>query len=1562
MLRSPRSWLLRLGLGVVLIVPFAALVSPAPGYQPFKDAPEPANPPPPVVIQLPIDKAAQTKLHTAQEYIAEKRWNEAIKLLQSVVDQREDSFIHIDADPVTKTGERTCSSREEATRRIGALPAAGLEAYQIAYHEPAQRVLDQAKERHEAQLLQDVVRRYRYTRPGAEALELLGAYALDRGEFDLAAVCYQRLLERTSRGGPSKDLLFKAVLAFRFTGNTELEQQTTRQLAFEIGGGTFKIGKQTYTAEQVRAEIARLPAARATSGDTLVFRHDRGRVGATAGDFPYLQPAFHVATTEPDPSGEEAWSLKLLKASMKANPANAALLPAAVPIAVGERVVYRSAFGLHALDAKSGKELWRTPSPLGLDTMAHTDAGKKVQIDDWFQRQYPNMKNVLFDNSVLGTLSSDGTKVYAIEDLPLPPHPNQIMMDQQGQKRYFGPLKDFINHNHLRALDLTTGKVVWEVPSKKAPSRDLEDAFFLGVPLPIGGNLFVLTERFDDLRLLCLRADSGTVLWSQTLGSPREKMLLDVGRRTQAIHLSYEDGVLVCPTNSGLVLGVDPMSRTLLWAHIYRDPPSAADPNNPGAIYGYNVDTLTNAWKGAAPLIANGRIIFTAVDSDALRCLDLHTGALLWKIMRTEEDLYVGTVHDGKVLVVGKNGCRLYSLTTGSQLWQQQTERPSGIGVACGKYYYLPLDKGGLLALNLDNPRESAQIAPHSDHKPGNLVLHGGLLWSQDVLSLTAFPEMTAYLSRVEARLKIDAHDVAALAERAELRLDRGDVAAAAADLHAVLANKPSQEQAQKAREKLFTTLTQLLGRDFTGGEKYLAEYLDLCKVPVPADAPEAERTRLEAEGQKRLTQYHILVAHGRASQGKLGEAVKAYRALHERTRSEELLAIPFDPTVQVRPERWVQTQVGVLVSQASDKERAALQVELEREWHALAGGNDLAAVERFGTLFGAIPGPLGAPGRAALFRLAERRVTDANRRFALDAELALHRLQLQADTPAFAAQALYTRARLLARHGLLEDATDCYRELNADYPNEVIAEGRTGAQLFADLENDKRFLPYLHEPRSNLVGTKVKATESTGNFNLTKAVVSHEPHYNYNLYGNPFGNATAMIDKRTAPPAPYRHLRFLLDVPNGQLQVVDRDTGAERWSVPMPVSGARQYINDGTDMVCYRAVDHLAVFSIGQFIVAVDLIERRVRWTLNLLEGQTVNARFGFQPGPDGTIYVYSNDGSGMTGRYGLLGPVTRSGCYVQTANGLAAIDLATGQTRWLRRDVPTYFDMHGDDEYAYLVERQMVGEGAVRGVRAFRVSDGVAVDVPEAVDAFAHRQRSIGRHLLVADMGPREELIVRFYDVQTGKDFWKKTYPAGSLLLDGNAPDVVAVASMQGHADLLDPLTGNELQRLKFEPKFMAKAVSGVLLRDKTQWYVGFQLPKGPNANVDDGPNPDTSGEIVSLPINGRLFAYDRKTGDLRWASELKYQMLIVERFEELPFVLCSAMTVRGGGNPAMGGNVPVNATIVVDKTTGKKRYHKEVVTNGGDTYHTLQVNPRVGTIDFIGITSKVRFTLEK
>src|SRR5262249_20285767 len=75
----------------------------------------------------------------------------------------------------------------------------------------------------------------------------------------------------------------------------------------------------------------------------------------------------------------------------------------------------------------------------------------------------------------------------------------------------------------------------------------------------------------------------------------------------------------------------------------------------------------------------------------ALHCLDLRSGARLWKVERREDDLYLAGVFQGKVLVVGKQSCRALRLGDGKVIWTVKTGLPAGKGGAVGKTYYLPL-------------------------------------------------------------------------------------------------------------------------------------------------------------------------------------------------------------------------------------------------------------------------------------------------------------------------------------------------------------------------------------------------------------------------------------------------------------------------------------------------------------------------------------------------------------------------------------------------------------------------------------------------------------------------------------------------------------------------------------------------------------------------------------------------------------------------------------------------------------------------------------------------------
>src|SRR5262249_2363852 len=158
-------------------------------------------------------------------------------------------------------------------------------------------------------------------------------------------------------------------------------------------------------------------------------------------------------------------------------------------------------------------------------------------------------------------------KVFAVEDLTVPPYvpPNQQFpgQPQPGMIPGFtGALTDAIAHNRLQAFDLTTGKLVWE-QGGRAAKNELADSHFLAAPLVLDGKLYVPLEKEGELRIACLDPARGEILWTFTLANYRARITQVPLRRLHAAQLAYGDGILVCPTSAGTLIGLDLESRTL---------------------------------------------------------------------------------------------------------------------------------------------------------------------------------------------------------------------------------------------------------------------------------------------------------------------------------------------------------------------------------------------------------------------------------------------------------------------------------------------------------------------------------------------------------------------------------------------------------------------------------------------------------------------------------------------------------------------------------------------------------------------------------------------------------------------------------------------------------------------------------------------------------------------------------------------------------------------------------------------------------------------------------------
>ncbi|MBX9579913.1 MAG: PQQ-binding-like beta-propeller repeat protein, partial [Gemmataceae bacterium] len=764
------------------------------------------------------DRDAKKQLEAARDYqnFKEVPWNTVCPLLQNILDSKSDSFFNIKYQVGGRTEVNRISVRTEANRIIAAFPKEGLEFYQQAYGQVAAgQLADAVKANYDPAGLSEVSQRYFHTKAGGEATVLLGTLHLDRGNYLEASAAFERVLARPNNEGLlTSRTLFKAALALKRSGDPRHvapARAAADKLLVAVSRDGLKVGRRTYTAEQVRAELERPAGASRIESAVAEWTGRYGnasRNGTVAGGPPFLVPVFDPSpmvdpTLDAGPGGQPGmaaaeWIRSELARQYASNPPPKALpLPGFFPVTTPDVVVYRGYGGVYAVAARDHVHLGRPVAAGDLRWIAKTEFGVHQlltpgnhvfkdsnvysQVRSWWQTYTATgADSVLAENPQLGALAHDGQAVYYLDEVAVPPPP--VVQDPnfggfpggmpQGFVNQSGKLAAAIRAGELNAVDLVTGQLVWSLgrfdqerhkpaapaqvagPATEDDADKLTSAFhmclnavFLGPPLPLNGRLYVLIEQAGAIRLLCLDPRNlteakflgkvtktwkendvtrsqeeveevalkvPTLVWQQKLGRPANPLPGDSVRRLQGAFLAAGDGILVCPTNSGAVIGVDIMSRSLLWAHAYRKLDAKDNPGGMGQAQmmgmrrgggvRFNPDGSpilpqqldSNRWRAAAPVVAAGRVVLSAYDSAKLECLDLRTGKVVWSVPRKDTDLYVGGVVNDKVLVVGKGEVRAYPLTADpgdvKPVWTAAvTATPTGHGIAGKGVYYLPV-------------------------------------------------------------------------------------------------------------------------------------------------------------------------------------------------------------------------------------------------------------------------------------------------------------------------------------------------------------------------------------------------------------------------------------------------------------------------------------------------------------------------------------------------------------------------------------------------------------------------------------------------------------------------------------------------------------------------------------------------------------------------------------------------------------------------------------------------------------------------------------------------------
>jgi len=131
---------------------------------------------------------AKARLQTADAYIGQRKWGEALDVLERVIDRFPDSVYPLDA-------YRYISLRDYCHRRIAQLPPEGLALYRRRVDVAMDARFAKARAQRDVDALERLVDEGLCASVGDDTLDLLGELAFERGEFHVAREYWRRILE-----------------------------------------------------------------------------------------------------------------------------------------------------------------------------------------------------------------------------------------------------------------------------------------------------------------------------------------------------------------------------------------------------------------------------------------------------------------------------------------------------------------------------------------------------------------------------------------------------------------------------------------------------------------------------------------------------------------------------------------------------------------------------------------------------------------------------------------------------------------------------------------------------------------------------------------------------------------------------------------------------------------------------------------------------------------------------------------------------------------------------------------------------------------------------------------------------------------------------------------------------------------------------------------------------------------------------------------------------------------------------------------------------------------------
>lgn len=1376
--------------------------------------------------RVPRNRTATSAIRSISDRLNQNTDAETLRLVQLVLDLETDSFAEDLSSIHLKVESQLRSGSEDILRKYDGI--VGVDSAMA---------LAEAKADASIAKLRQVCKRYFLTPAGYAAAERLVAYWLDAGEFGLAA----RLADRVMKEPVHRTRItpqFRAVVAsLRYIDADALSTIPPESL----GSAAVQFQKQFS-----RYRVALTPL----ESGWLMLGGNETRSRIVQGS-PPIPVALWKSDFFPDQASRPIQDF-LYDWEGARREVDQPCSPASYPIVVDNHLIFRDSSGLRSIDVRNGKSEWS----YRCNFIPVQPGGRSELARRRLVATGGPTPNSFGENSLMGTISSDGHLVYLVDSEPA--------TDGEVETHEATP-GTFVRRfrNRLVALEATgakAGSVAWihdgQLSERMKKQTGHAHLGFLGPPLPGTSELLCITENDVEVHLTALDPRTGEMTWTQPICTIERMEQFDQERHEIVSLPARSDGVVVCPTNTGLLVAVDQVRQNLLWAAFVDDLP---DPKRSQTRFGARMAPTGYAgYHGYAShvLIGNGRVVYVPPRSSQLHCLELATGKILWSVPRGDAE-FVGVVTD-RIFVVSKLGCRSLSLEDGHELWSVTTGVPAGRGIAIADRYYLPLDDGRLASLDLATGRDYGTKSLRSDVALGHLVADRDRVYSLSQRGIVAFPQVDHILAESDAATQTEAGTSREIM-LAEVAIVQGNLGDAERRLNGVL----------KAN---------LIGRDRDRARRDLKElYFD--KIAAGGDLSREDVQLLESLLETPSERFRLLVAVSMRDEIQFdGElATQLSEQGYALPANIANAAVPSDRDWTISPTVWCRLQLR----NSATNPFARQVVQLQRSQRpTMRAEESLKEMERYLRAFG------DSPGQASIRSYLASRYSDSGATHAAETHWLRNRAD---DDPHVAAEAAMRLADLWERSGFIADAARQLDALAGSFAKTPLPGGKSGADYVRALPGDrpaKQMWTQSHEPNWRVDHVEIQqlsvpreftqlivpqSPRETAQFQLDRTEISALGRY-FRLGTQPveFVAGTTESDDRVA------------------LTVFDQRTKARLGSLVVPVS----YRLAGSDKLVSGG--HLVPFGIPGGILGLSTLELGDSVPVwKQLPAELSGRRTPSVPGPSGADFAS-----------------------FLWRNQLYVIDPVDGTLLWSRlipmRDSQNQrLDLIGDQRCLAVPGEDRTTDTPRRTYQVFETATGKLLSTVQPKFLPGHWVGSYGRHVVgIADTPEGRRLQIR--------DLLKETPDVNELIGEVTRQPILFQGELLymgagGEIKIFDVAQGQKKLSVQLEAPELVLPIGAVrVISDRSRYFINLQrhTPTAATSHFNQAIN----SQVPGIAARDDLYAFDRASGEMLWKRSIPYRSILQFPDCHVPFLVTISLVKDRVNNSLQSLTIEV-----IDSATG-------------------------------------------